>query len=294
MKKYVSIIIAVLIAAAVLLCSCSQAGNAYSDSMPGNAAESYYDSFASESPNSANEGKTEQKLIKSYKVQAESKEYDKAVSFLDNAVSEAGGYYENRREHSSGNVRYLTAVVRVPADKAEGFAEGLRGAANVTDMYKTAQNVTEAYIDTEARLESLEAERQSLINMMASLDKASEFDFWYKLQTRISETEQEIASLKAKIKNYDNLVSYATLDITLYEVKEFTESEDDPFVKRISDAFRQSWKSFGDGCKDFAVFFVRAFPTLLTLSVIGLVIFLAIFLPIRAASKRKRKAGQAK
>ena len=59
MKKYVSIIIAVLIAAAVLLCSCSQAGNAYSDSMPGNAAESYSDSFASESPNSANEGKTE-------------------------------------------------------------------------------------------------------------------------------------------------------------------------------------------------------------------------------------------
>ncbi len=292
MKKYVSIIIAVLIAAAMLLCSCSQSGAAHNDAVEA-PSDSYSDSFATEHASEA-EAKTGQKLIKSYKVQAESKEYDKAVSFLDNAVSEAGGYYENRREHSSGNVRYLTAVVRVPAEKAENFAEGLRGAANVTDMYKTAQNVTEAYIDTEARLESLEAERQSLINMMASLDKASEFDFWYKLQTRISETEQEIAALKAKIKNYDNLVSYATLDITLYEVKEFTESEDDPFIKRISDAFRQSWKSFGDGCKDFAVFFVRAFPTLLTLSVIGLVIFLAIFLPLRASARRKRKAGQAK
>ena len=292
MKKYVSIIIAVLIAAAMLLCSCSQSGAAHNDAVEA-PSDSYSDSFATEHASEA-EAKTGQKLIKSYKVQAESKEYDKAVSFLDNAVSEAGGYYENRREHSSGNVRYLTAVVRVPAEKAENFAEGLRGAANVTDMYKTAQNVTEAYIDTEARLESLEAERQSLINMMASLDKASEFDFWYKLQTRISETEPEIAALKAKIKNYDNLVSYATLDITLHEVKEFTESEDDPFIKRISDAFRQSWKSFGDGCKDFAVFFVRAFPTLLTISVIGLVIFLAIFLPLRASARRKRKAGQAK
>ena len=45
---------------------------------------------------------------------------------------------------------------------------------------------------------------------------------------------------------------------------------------------------FTENFKDFTVGFVRALPTLLTLAVVSAVIFLCIFLPIRAARRKRR------
>ncbi len=286
MKKLIFVMIAVICAACLVLCSCSAKGSALEDKAPANYD---YESFTQQSSEKS-DAPDSQKLIKKYALTAETKDYEGAVSYLDAAASECGGYYEQRREQTGKNYRYLSAVVRVPADRAEGFAEGMRGAATVTELYKTADNVTAAYVDAEARLKALEAEHESLLNMMKNLDSASEFDLWYKLQARISETEQEIASYQARLRNYDDLVSYSVVEINLREIKDVSSSSDAPFGDRMGDAFRESWSEFFNGLRDFAIGFVRAFPTLLTLTVISVVIFLAIFLPIRASKKRRRAA----
>ena len=191
------------------------------------------------------------------------------------AVSEAGGYFEKRNETSAygkRDVRKLTAVIRIPADKADSFLTGVKGAVNVNSFSKTAENVTEAYIDAEARLQTLEAEREGLLNMISSVDSAAQYDFWYKLHEAISEKEQDIAALKARLRNYDSLVSYSTFELNLVEVKEYTEPEKETFGSRLKTAFIGSWTGFAEGFKDFAVGFVQAFPGLLTFAVISTVI----------------------
>ena len=135
-------------------------------------------------------------------------------------------------------------------------------------------------------METLNAERQSLLAMMGSLDNASDYNFWYTLQKRISEIEQQLAEYQSQIDLYDNKVSYSTVNLTLYEVFEYTPQnvEEPTFFERISKAFTSGWKDFGEFCMDFAVFTVAALPTLIVLAVLGI----AALIIVRAIIKKKK------
>ena len=162
---------------------------------------------------------------------------------------------------------------------------GLGSIMNVTSSSSSAENVTEAYYDAAARLDTLKAERESLQKMMASIDTAVQYDFWLTLQKRLSETEQDIAALEARLRTYDNRVSYSTVTINLREVLELTPAESPTFGSRISKAFASSWQSFGEFWQDVAVFIVSALPAIITLAVIVLVIVVTVL----AATRKKKK-----
>ena len=288
MKKIIIILLAVLLAVPVLA-SCSAKSN--SGAVLDRASNEAYEEDHAPGEKSDG-GSNDRKLIKRYAVNAETKAYDEKAPELDKAVSDAGGYFERRAETNgySYGVRRLTATVRIPADRSDAFLDGLRELYNVTSFEKAAEDVTAAYVDIEARLQTLEAEREGLLNMISSVNSAEQYDFWYKLHETISEKEQDIAAYKAQLKNYDSLSSYSTFTIYLTEVKEYTEPEKEGYGTRIKNAFTESWEKFGENFKDFTVAFVRGFPGILTFAVISTGIFLAVFLPIRAAKRRNRQA----
>ena len=175
--------------------------------------------------------------------------------------------------------------MRIPAEKFGDFVAGLGDIMNVTGTTSEVQNITEAYYDTEARLETLKAERESLQKMMASIDNAKEYDFWLTMQTRLSTIEQDIASLEAKLRTYDNRVSYSTVRISLNEVIEYTPAASPTFAERVSRSFKSSWKSFASFWQDFAVWIVSLLPVIITLSVIaGAVVIIVV-----SAAKKKNK-----
>lgn len=279
----------------LLLCSCSSQGNAYD--------ENYGNGIEPESPNysgkdSVSSGLIEvsdveesgQKIIRTCTIEGETREFDTTSAALSDAISAVGGYIESQSStgisYGSGrSSRRLTATVRVPADKYEDFVSGLGSIMNVTSSSSSAENVTEAYYDAAARLETLKAERESLQKMMASIDTAVQYDFWLTLQKRLSETEQDIAALEARLRTYDNRVSYSTVTINLREVLELTPAESPTFGSRISKAFSSSWQSFGEFWQDVAVFIVSALPAIITLAVIVLVIVVTVL----AATRKKTK-----
>ena len=288
MKKIVIIMLSLILAvSAFASCSAKSNSGVSYDIAP---SESQYEPYREADKTGSDSG--ERKLIKRYSVTAETKKYDDTSSQLDKAVSDYGGYFERRAETNtySYDTRRLTATVRVPSDKADEFLTVLRDIANVTSFEKAAEDVTAAYIDIEARLETLEAERAGLLNMISTVNSSEQYDFWYKLHEAISEKEQDIAAYRAQLKNYDDLSSYSTFTINLTEVKEYTEPEKEGYGTRLGNAFKESWEKFGENFKDFTVSFVRGFPGLLTFTVISVAVFLAVFLPVRASIRRRRKA----
>ena len=287
MKKIVIITLALIIAvSAFASCSAKNNSGVSYDIAP---SEGQYEPYPEADKT---DGKTgERKLIKRYSVTSETKKYDDTAKKLDKAVSDYGGYFERRAETNiySYDTRRLTATVRIPSDKSDEFLIVLRDISNVTSFEKAAEDVTGTYIDIEARLQTLEAEREGLLNMISSVDSAEQYDFWYKLHEAISEKEQDIAAYRAQLKNYDDLSSYSTFTINLTEVKEYTEPEKEGYGTRLGNAFKESWEKFAENFKDFTVSFVRGFPGLLTFTVISVAVFLAVFLPVRASIRRRRK-----
>jgi hypothetical protein len=235
----------------------------------------------------------EAKIIRTFVLNAETKEYDGTVDALYDAIALHGGYVSSSKVSGKSYNQYgekynreATLVIRIPAEKADEFIQSLDGSMNVTSSSSSEQDVSNSYYSITARMETLNAERQSLLAMMGSINNATDYDFWYTLQKRISEIEQQLAEYQAQIDLYDNKVSYSTITLTLFEVIEYTpKTVDEPsFFERIGKAFSESWKAFGEFCMDFAVFTVAAIPTLIVLAVLGI----AALIIVRAIVKKKK------
>ena len=287
------ICIAILTLAAVMfaMCSCGKGSDGAMDINKEAPNQSYKsDGSFNNGMLDLPEGDGTQKLIRTCSVEAETRDFDTATASLNERISQFGGYVESQNStgssyKSSRGSRRLTVTVRIPAEKFGDFVAGLGDIMNVTGTTSEVQNITEAYYDTEARLETLKAERESLQKMMASIDNAKEYDFWLTMQTRLSTIEQDIASLEAKLRTYDNRVSYSTVRISLNEVIEYTPAASPTFAERVSRSFKSSWKSFASFWQDFAVWIVSLLPVIITLSVIaGAVVIIVV-----SAAKKKNK-----
>lgn len=286
-----------------LFASCSASGNYASDEAYPEldySKDENYEGGVSYAPDGSlttdNAVSSNRKIIRTFTVYGETKTYDDALEAINTSIAAAGGFISESRVTgasynqygSYGRTAYL--VIKIPAENLDAFISHIGDSLNVTSSASTQQDVSEAYFSIEARMRTLETERESLLQMMASISTASDYDFWYTLQKKISETEQQIAEYQAILKSYDGQVAYSTVNLTIDEVVEYTPIKDDEptFGERIAEAFVESWKNFGEGWMDFTVFFVSAIPTLLIFPGIPAVIVIIVI----AVNKNKKKKKQ--
>ena len=232
----------------------------------------------------------ERKIIKTYELTAETKEFDATVAALDALVAEYGGYVESNsvtnRNYNSKVARYASYKFRVPAENAEAFVGSIGNTLNVTRQYSNAQDISESYYSIEATLEELRIERDSLLNMMQSLDTQKDYNFWLTIQTRLSEVRQQIARYQAQLNNYDSRVEYSTVSLTVNEVVNYTPAEEEPFGTRIANAFTTGLEEFAEFSVDFAVWFAEALPFI--------VLLVIILIPVSIIIRRRRAKRKAK
>jgi hypothetical protein len=236
----------------------------------------------------------ERKIIKTVNISGETKSFDDAIDLVDKNTDLYGGYIEKSgetgRSYSTGGYytsRCATYRIRIPAENLDAFLAQLGDTINIVDNQSTVDDVSSKYYDIVSRLETLEAERTALTNMYASADTV---EYMLQIQKRLYDVIEEIESYKTTLKYYDNQVAYSTVNLLIEEVIEYTEKVPEPatFGERISRAFRESWKGFAEACKNFAVGFVYALPTLLVLAVLGGGVSLIVYLSMRKSIRKKK------
>ena len=232
----------------------------------------------------------ERKIIKTYDLNAETKEFDATVASLETLVVAYGGYVESssvsNRNYNSKMARYASYKFRIPAENADAFVNSIGNTLNVTRNNSYVQDVSDSYYSIEATMEELQIERDSLLNMMQSLDNQKDYDFWLTIQTRLSEVKQQIARYQAQLNNYDSRIAYSTVSLYINEVVEYTPAEEEGFGTRIKNAFAGGWVSFCEFIEDFAVGLAEALPFLVLIVIVLIPVILIIR---RARAKRKAK-----
>jgi hypothetical protein len=247
-------------------------------------------------------GDYDRKIIRTVTMSCETKAYDDAVTVIMTALNTHGGYVEASNTTGTGyddvkhSERRATYTLRVPAEKLDAFLEALRTdeGIRILSQNATSSEITATYYDTVSRLETLKAEKASLTAMLEGFTDYKDISNMLKVQERLYDVIEEIEALQTKLNLYDGRVAMSTVKLTLNEVIVYTEVvvPDPTFGERIGEAFRESWADFGEGCQDFAVWFVEAFPTLLVLVVIHGGIFLIIYTSVKRGQK-KRAAREA-
>lgn len=232
---------------------------------------------------------SQQKLIYTVYMDMETTEYDTLLSSVKEKVERLGGYIEN--SETSGDAdkinRSASLTIRIPAEKRNELTETVKTEANVTYFSERAEDVTLTYVDTQARIESLRTEQETLMGL---LGKAEDIDTVLAIQNQLTQVRYELQSYESQLKVMENQISYSTFYITVSEVQRVTVPEESSFGAKLQERFAGSLDALGEGFQGFFLFLLGDFPILLTVAVIVAVVALAVRYIIRR--RRKKSSGQ--
>lgn len=225
---------------------------------------------------------SDRKIIYTADVEIESETYDDAMTTIRSLLDESDGYISSTSQSGSsvdGN-RYANYTCRIPSQKYRAFLDGLSGAGNVYSVSEYTDDITMEYIDVEARISSLEAQRDRLQQLA---DEAEDIETLLSIETQLSNVQYQLESYTAQMRSYDNQVDYSTVNIYLREVRKV--SEGTGFGTRIRAAFSGSWENFVSGVQGFVIAVIYALPMIVILAIIA-----AIVIPLMVRHNRKVRA----
>lgn len=260
MKKYLALILALILACSLAACG----GSSNSDSAPSQSVtytesaseeiaddeDSFYsDSAESTSAQSPVYQNSDVKLIRNASLDMEATDLDQACADLENLVASLGGYLENSDVYQGGyhsnSYRYASYTARVPSEQYETFLSSLsdESVCHLVSRSEYTEDVGQQYADLETHLEMLNTKLERLNALLAEAEDMTDI---ITLENAITDTEYEIASYTSTRNTYDNLIGYSTFTIYINEVQTLTPVAERSFGSRLSTAFL-------DGCRSFAV-----------------------------------------
>lgn len=156
----------------------------------------------------ADSQETTQKIIQNYDINIEVEDLKKTASEIENKVKQTGGYLDNEEVMDTS----CYATIRIPSDKLDNFINDIEKKYIVVNKVKNSQNITDVYIDNDARLKNYKAEE---IQMLDVLKKAGNVEDILKVQSELFRIRGEIESLESRKKAWDKQVDYSTISIRM-------------------------------------------------------------------------------
>ena len=210
------------------------------------------------------------KIIYTASLTLETRDYDAARAALDTALSDADGYLESSSESTgSDNTRSASLTLRVPQSSYDSFLAAAAQAGSVTYQSQQAEDVTTQYLDIEARLANLTAQRTRLQELQAEADTLSDL---LEIESSLSDVQYQIESWQSQLDWYSRQVECCTIYVTLDEVETLTPT-DTSFAARLAGALQNGWANFVSGAQSAVVVLIGYWPAILIGAVCGVVIY---------------------
>lgn len=208
-------------------------------------------------------------------------------------MASEGAFVVSREEYGGSDVRspYISMNIRVPVgrfDEAMDFIAGLAAAGTTPTRNESGQDVTAEYVDLEARLESLEAARQRLLEIMQNAQTTEDL---LMAEQQLTQREAEIESIKGRMQY---LSQSAQLSSIYIELQPYILSQPVDTRWRPAETLREALEALVRGSRgfaDFMIFFIIAVLPWLVL--FGLVIYgIVRFVLWRVRVGREKRAAR--
>ena len=231
------------------------------------------------------------KWVITMNIDTETEDLDGALDSLNRQIAALGGYIQeqnirNGSSYSSLRYRNASMTVRVPAEQLDSFTASLTDFSNVVSSSRSAEDITLSYVDTETRITALETERDRLLELMEQAETMSDL---LEIESRLTDVNYELERYGSRLRTMDNQVSYATIYLSVKEVKEYTPVQEQTLWERISSGFLASLKGLGNGIVNFFAWVIITLPYLVVYGLIG---WGAVALIRRLRRRRKAKKAE--
>ncbi len=177
----------------------------------------------------------------------------------------------------------IKITVRVPAAQFNAALDEIRGAANRIMQEKiTGQDVTEEFIDLEARIRTKRALEAQFLEIMKQAKTVTDA---LQVQSQLAEVRTEIERLEGRRRFLENQASLSTIIVTMQSPTPIVSTSG--FYFSVKQAFR-------DGVDLAAVITLFLIRALITLLPVAIFIFLPLALLVRYLIRRTRRMQLAK
>ena len=216
-----------------------------------------------------------------------------ALSVLVEKAKTLGGYVSGSYSTTDDQgTNYAYATLKVPADQLEALVTAANALGKVNDYRLSSDDISQNYYDIQARLTSSKAEEQQLLEILAKCETVEDI---LAVRQSLSSVRADIESYTGQIKLWDNLVAYATLNITVNRTpKTAVEGENELITMwKASDVWNRMSKGFQNSAR-FVVNAIGAIGIFIAVAAIPAgILFLVIGVPIIVHKKNKRKKAAA-
>ena len=239
------------------------------------------------------EPSVERKIIFEGDVTARTKNFDEDYDMILDTLAQVGGYVENanvngtKPEDWQDQGRWASITLRVPSAKFDSFIAMLGDVGQTESSSVRGRDISLQYFDTETRLATLRIREERLQEL---LKQATGLEDIIELERELANVSYEIQSYELSLRNFDSLVDFSTINVTLQEVHEIAEitPPEEDLGTRISSGFFKVINALEDFGSWLLVVITAGFPIIL---IVAAIVILIVVLVKRRNRRHRAEQG---
>lgn len=233
----------------------------------------------------ANNAAIERKIIKNAELVFEvsaPEEYQRKIASI---AESKGGYVVSSDSTQQGGsetvapYRLVKIVLRVPVEQYNATLNEIKasGVGAAKQEKETGRDVTEEFVDVEARLRSMKAEEAQILEV---LKKANTINDILVVRQQLSSLRATIESLEGRLRYLQNQTSFSTITVTL--------QQPGTYIASPTGFFYRLKRAIGDGLNAAAEVVLFLIQAALALLPLGVIVAIPTFFLVRYFKRRKR------
>ncbi|MDQ4143030.1 MAG: DUF4349 domain-containing protein [Actinomycetota bacterium] len=140
-------------------------------------------------------------------------DFTTAVQAVESAASTYGGFVLST-SLDDASAKRGRIVVRVPSQDFEQALRDIKDAGNLLGQNIAGQDVTQEFIDLEARINNLEAQEAVFLDLM---DRATTISQTVRIQNHLSTLQLDIEQLQGRLNYLEDRTALGTISVSLVE-----------------------------------------------------------------------------
>ncbi|WP_310377402.1 DUF4349 domain-containing protein [Flavobacterium sp.] len=179
------------------------------------AASVAYEVVNKNAPQKSEDKTIEQKIIKTGNLRFETRDLETTYNQIQTAVKNYNGTIQNDTEGKDYQSIFKNITVRIPSKNFDLFVKEIsKGVAYFDNKEISSQDVTEEYIDIDARLKAKKILEARYLELLKKANKVSEM---LEIETQLSAIREEIEAKEGQLRYMQNRVSMSTVTIEFYK-----------------------------------------------------------------------------
>ncbi len=180
----------------------------------------------------------EQKIIKTARLAFETKDVEETHKKILQLASQLKGLVQSDNSGKDYNRIYKNLTVRIPTENFQQFINGISEGVDYFDHRDISrQDVSEEFIDLEARLKAKRILEERYLELLKKANKVEEM---LQIERELSNIREEIEAKQGRLQFLQNQVSMSTVTVEFYKTTAET-GITQSYGQKMKNAFQGGW-----------------------------------------------------